>query len=99
MNRACERILGYLPEELLDRNGFDLVHPDDLPYVHSLLAEALSRPDATLPAAYRVRTKTKFWKDWLASCETASPRSNRKTWNSSKPVCMRRHMQSLRSAI
>jgi PAS domain S-box-containing protein len=62
VNRACERVLGYLPEELIGRNGFELLHPDDLPYVHSLLAEMLSRPDAVLPAAYRVRNKAGAWR-------------------------------------
>src|SRR5690348_14021379 len=38
---SIERILGYKPEELIGRNAFDLVHPDDRPRVLAVFQEHL----------------------------------------------------------
>ncbi len=55
---AVHRILGYTPEELIDTDGFDLVHPDDLPRMRDMLSAALRGPGVTLRADHRVRHKS-----------------------------------------
>jgi diguanylate cyclase (GGDEF)-like protein/PAS domain S-box-containing protein len=39
---ACERVLGYRPDELIGKNGFPYIHPDDMPAIVNL-AERLFR--------------------------------------------------------
>ena len=41
---SVERTLGYRPEEMLDTNTGDYVHPDDLEKGFKELAEALAKP-------------------------------------------------------
>jgi len=53
--------LGYTPEELLDTNGWLLVHPDDLAAGHSLLTGALERGEMAW-CEWRIRTKSGEWR-------------------------------------
>jgi diguanylate cyclase (GGDEF)-like protein/PAS domain S-box-containing protein len=48
----CERLLGYPASALLDRIGFDLVHPDDRDTMHSRLAE-LTAPGRSVDIEFR----------------------------------------------
>ena len=52
---AVERVLGYSDDELVGRNGFELVHPDDVPRAHSVL-DQVSRGE-TVSMEIRVRRK------------------------------------------
>ncbi|MCX6020498.1 MAG: PAS domain S-box protein, partial [Chloroflexi bacterium] len=52
---ACTRLLGYLPEELVGRSLFDLVHPDEAPAVRASFAAAMALP-MTDAVGYRIRT-------------------------------------------
>lgn len=52
---AIQRLLGYQPEELANRNVFDYLHPEDLPEIKALFARSLSDP-----AAVQVRTEVRF---------------------------------------
>src|SRR5258706_1874425 len=40
---SIERILGYKPEELVGRNAFEFIHPDDVVRVHKIFTEGLIR--------------------------------------------------------
>ncbi|MFI5395390.1 MAG: PAS domain S-box protein [Candidatus Binatia bacterium] len=53
---------GFTPDELLGRNGFDFVHPDDRPEVSRRLAEAIQDGATTVTAAYRFRHKDGSWR-------------------------------------
>src|SRR3989449_11762114 len=52
---SVERLLGYRPGELLQRNAFQFVHPDDLPVVAEALARAIKDPAAAQMEAFRFR--------------------------------------------
>ncbi len=53
---ACENILGYKPEELVGSTFFNLIHPEDLPSITSMISEyAGGRKTATI--TYRARHK------------------------------------------
>ncbi len=66
---AIERMLGYSSEELLGKNAFDYVHPDDLQRVEMAFAEGLKDPGRQPSAEYRFRRKDGSWR-WLESVGT-----------------------------
>jgi PAS domain S-box-containing protein len=53
---SVERLMGWEPTELIGRNGFDYVHPDDLTEAKRLLASGFATPP-TNPAEMRLRHK------------------------------------------
>jgi PAS domain S-box-containing protein len=55
-------VLGYLPEELLGRNAFEFIHPEDLPQVRSALQRAVFDPSATVSVEYRFRHRDGRWR-------------------------------------
>jgi len=59
---SIERVLGYLPEELLGRNAFEFIHPEDLPQVRSALQGAVFEPSATVSVEYRFRHRDGRWR-------------------------------------
>ncbi len=55
---SVERVLGYAPKELLGKDVFSLVHPDDLPRVAAKFQSGITKPGATSPAVeLRFRAK------------------------------------------
>jgi diguanylate cyclase (GGDEF)-like protein/PAS domain S-box-containing protein len=66
---AIERMLGYSQEELLGKNAFDYVHPDDLQRVRTAYDEGLKDPGSQPSAEYRFRHKDGSWR-WLESVGT-----------------------------
>ncbi|MFS8084367.1 MAG: PAS domain S-box protein, partial [Acidobacteriota bacterium] len=54
---SVERVLRYKAEEMIGRSGFELLHPDDLPLLASLFAEAASVPGTTITRELRCRHK------------------------------------------
>jgi diguanylate cyclase (GGDEF)-like protein/PAS domain S-box-containing protein len=63
---SIERILGYEPQELVDKNAFEYVHPDDLERVLEVFAEGLANPALRPTVEYRIRHKDGSWR-WLES--------------------------------
>ncbi len=61
---AAPRLLGYGPDELVGRNAFDLIHPDDLPQVQRALRQILEDPRSPVPSSFRFRHKDDTWR-WL----------------------------------
>ena len=53
--------LGYEPEEMVGQNGFDFIHPDDLPRVRARFNETTAAPEATLRLRLRFRRKDGSW--------------------------------------
>ena len=60
INPAFERLLGYAPQDLLGRDVFEHVHPEDV----NALVPKLTLPEAA--AVYRYRHKSGQWR-WLES--------------------------------
>lgn len=56
------RMLGYTPEERVGRNGFEHIHPDDLPQVKQTFARAIQHPGATASLEFRARHKDGSWR-------------------------------------
>jgi diguanylate cyclase (GGDEF)-like protein/PAS domain S-box-containing protein len=62
---STRRVLGYEDHELVGRNGFELIHPDDQPHLRHLFAELLRAPRGdTRTFEYRARSKDGQW-HWL----------------------------------
>jgi len=59
---SIERVLGYAPEEVIGRNFFELVHPDDLPAVLESHDAVLSDPAAERAVECRFRHKDGTWR-------------------------------------
>jgi len=59
---SVERVLGYAPSELLERNAFDYVHPDDMALVTEALARAIQRPGTPQAAQFRFRARDGSWR-------------------------------------
>src|SRR5207247_1284603 len=59
---SVERVLGYAPVELLERNAFDLVHPEDIALVAEALARTIQRPNVPQSAEFRFRHHDGSWR-------------------------------------
>jgi PAS domain S-box-containing protein len=59
---SVQRLLGYAPSELLERNVFELLHPEDLPSVADALARALGEPGTPQSAEFRFRHRDGSWR-------------------------------------
>lgn len=55
------RELGFTPEEMLGKTGFDFVHPDDLETTYKIFEQELNYPDQNNSVDIRLRTKTGEW--------------------------------------
>jgi PAS domain S-box-containing protein len=53
---ACRSLLGYDPEELVGRDAYEFLHPDDVAEVSRTHSTILERPD-TQTVGYRIRRK------------------------------------------
>jgi PAS domain S-box-containing protein len=59
---SLQRLLGYAPDELIGRNAFELIHPDDLPKARAAFAEVIRTPDVPLSTKFRFRHKDGSWR-------------------------------------
>lgn len=59
---SIEQILGYKPEELIGKNIFTFIHPEDAPQVIEYFACALQSAEVLSPIVYRFRHKNRSWK-------------------------------------
>jgi PAS domain S-box-containing protein len=60
------KVLGYQPEELLGRNGLELVHPQDREHSSQALKDVIAKPQSPLQMHARVRRKDGEW-CWVES--------------------------------
>lgn len=60
-SKAAERIHGYAHEELINKNTFDLIHPDDQKKVSDTMAKILSAPEEIQTVEYRYLNKNGSW--------------------------------------
>jgi PAS domain S-box-containing protein len=66
---ATTRILGYAPEELVGRNAFELMHPEDVPRTTERLALLLASPGSSQTDTFRYRHKDGSWR-WVEGTGT-----------------------------
>jgi PAS domain S-box-containing protein len=59
---AMARLLGFIPEERVGRNGFEHLHPEDLPRVRETFTRVLQHPGATASLEFRIRHKDGSWR-------------------------------------
>src|SRR2546428_611554 len=59
---SVERVLGYAPRDLLERNAFDYVHPEDIAIVAEALAGAIRHPGVPQAAQFRFRAQDGAWR-------------------------------------
>lgn len=59
---SVERALGYRAEELIGKNPFELLHPDDALEMQMLFASGLRNPGMTVTKEYRIRHKDGPWR-------------------------------------
>jgi PAS domain S-box-containing protein len=69
------RILGYAPEELVGRNVFDIMHPEDLASAHTQFNRLLVSPGGVVSGTRRVLHKDGSWRwlDWFGTNLLAEP--------------------------
>ena len=69
------RILGYTPEELVGRNIFDMMHPEDLASAHTQFNRLLVSPGGGVSGTRRVLHKDGSWRwlDWFGTNLLAEP--------------------------
>ncbi|HTK59955.1 MAG TPA: PAS domain-containing sensor histidine kinase [Candidatus Baltobacteraceae bacterium] len=63
-NPSNAKFVGYGRREMLGRNIFELIHPDDLPKVQAVFAEALAKPGGAPTIRFRLRHKDGTW-HWI----------------------------------
>jgi len=63
---STRRLLGYAPERLLGRGGFELVHPDDREMATARFTESLQHPGQLIRAEFRLRHQDGSWR-WIDS--------------------------------
>ncbi|HJT78281.1 MAG TPA: PAS domain S-box protein, partial [Gemmataceae bacterium] len=61
---SSRRVLGYEPDELLGRSGFEVIHPDDQQCVREGLAELVRGAGAPVTVEVRARHKDGSWR-WV----------------------------------
>ncbi len=66
---STERVTGYTAEELMDMNGFALLHPEDLEDVQQQLIALLDRPGDFITVEYRICHKGGTWR-WMEATLT-----------------------------
>ena len=60
-NTAFERVLGYRPADLLGRDVFELIAPDDIPGLAAAIAELTGRSDGEASADFRMQSADGAW--------------------------------------
>ena len=59
---SCSGLLGIAAKDLVGRNAFEFLHPDDEPHARARFAEALATPGCPVRAQYRLRHSDGSWR-------------------------------------
>ena len=58
---AVTRVLGYQPAEMIGRNGFEFVHPDDRAAGQEVFGKLMQQPDIPVTTEFRYKRKDDTW--------------------------------------
>jgi hypothetical protein len=58
---SVKGVLGYEPKDLVGRNAFELVHPDDLPSAMQAFDQAFKNPERKVTVEFRYRRQDGSW--------------------------------------
>ncbi len=58
---SAESTLGYAPEELIGKNAFEMIHPDDVLAAVAALAQAVEQPASAVTVEHRTRCRDGHW--------------------------------------
>jgi PAS domain S-box-containing protein len=59
---STERVLGHTVDQVVGRNAFEFIHPDDHAAIERVLREAIARPATPIPAITRARHRDGSWR-------------------------------------
>jgi len=59
---SVERVLGYKPKDLIGKNAFELIHPEDLAGVMGSIAKGIQNPGSAQSTEYRFKHKDGSWR-------------------------------------
>jgi PAS domain S-box-containing protein len=96
---SVERVLGYQPVELLERNAFEFVHPDDIAGVAEALSRAIQQPATPHAALFRFRARDGSWRtlEAVGQARVAASGSAHVIVNARDVTERRRQEQALRA--
>ncbi|MBI5397201.1 MAG: PAS domain S-box protein, partial [Verrucomicrobia bacterium] len=63
---SAERVMGYVPREVVGRSAFEWAHPEDLAGVRERFAESLQAPGRLVATECRIHHKDGSWR-WIES--------------------------------
>jgi PAS domain S-box-containing protein len=66
---SIERVLGYTPQEFMTINGFDVIHPGDIPAIAHTFQQLLATPGLVDTKQFRGRHKDGIWR-WVEATVT-----------------------------
>jgi len=66
---GVERLLGFAPGERVGHDGYELIHPDDLPAISEIMEKALKEPTQNVGGQIRFRHKDGTWR-WFEGIVT-----------------------------
>ncbi len=66
---STTRILGYVPDQIVGRNLFDFVHPEDRASIHDQFVQLQARPGSTFTATFRSHHHDGTWR-WIETIFT-----------------------------
>lgn len=97
---AVESVLGYEPEELVGKDNFAPVHPEDLARVRGAVADALSNPGTPSHVELRLRHADGSWRHLESTCTSlpGAPAVGGIVFNSRDVTGRRRAEDALRAA-
>jgi diguanylate cyclase (GGDEF)-like protein/PAS domain S-box-containing protein len=61
---ACRPMLGYEPSDIIGRDGFEFIHPDDVPDLRAVYERAIREPGSQHQAQFRLRHADGGWR-WI----------------------------------
>lgn len=58
---SVEKLYGYRAEDILNKNGFDFIHPDDIPSISERFIQLIKSPDGSTEVTCRFKHKNGNW--------------------------------------